>query len=454
MNFRSVSLSLLKFLFTLWLTVSCVFLLSRLLPAINAPKGMQEADTVIYGAANAATLAKVKSDYLKRNGLLDPLFYIDISLKGKVLAAQLKPDELDKVWVEKAVLRHGFNQVAKFYGVWNDWKKLVPDTVHSTLTHHLLLWTNDNAPIARAAPYQEITKLLKAQPSLESAQLLSHWQNLQNQRAPLYYHLPAVQWQGTNNAYHHWLMNLLQGNLGTSTQDYQQVSARISHAIGTTVIIGLLGLIMATAVAYFVGFYFAHHSRGIATRLALKVLYLLDSIPAFLIALLVLTIYVVAGGSMLPIFPQEGSFIAHTASLLSNPSVVLGSVCIALLVTPHLTLQLHRSLEEQLGQLYYRTARAKGLSQKETLKKHIMPNALLPSLTLLSEVTIGIMAGALVIEITFSLPGLGNLLAQSILTADYPVIVGITLLLLIFRQVVVSLTHFAFVLLDPRLRNG
>ncbi|WP_181305456.1 ABC transporter permease [Rufibacter sp. XAAS-G3-1] len=452
MSLLNIFLRLTKFILLLWLTASCVFLMSRLLPSANAPKGMEDADLSMHGATNAAILEQVRSDYLERTGLGKPLFYFDLALRGHALAGKLQATATDRPWAEKAVLWHGNREAESFYSIWQQWQLRAAESEKRTLLNHLLSWSISDSPTDRVVQEKEIANRLRASSLSVSSQLLTSWQKLRKTPSTLTNYLPVVQWHGSDNLYHDWMVKTLKGDLGASTQDYQAVSFKIKEAAGVSIIVGLVGLLFAMVVSYFMGLHFTENPSSVFTYLTQQFLYVLDSIPSFMIALFLLSIFLGAGGSIFnPFLVDDGSVLLD---ILGTPSILLGSLCISLLLIPHLTLQFHRSLVAQTQVLYQRTALAKGLTFKKTLRKHALPNALLPSITILSEVIIGLLAGVLVVEITFSLPGLGSLLAKSILSADYPVLVGLTLLFLIFRLLIVWLTELLYGWLDPRMRSN
>ncbi|KAA3437958.1 ABC transporter permease [Rufibacter hautae] len=452
MALRTVAFQVLKFAFSLWLTASFVFMMARLLPAGQTPKGMNESDAATYGAADAASRNRLKADFQKRTGLDKPLFYFKVLLKGQKVADQLKPSPIDQPWVSEAVLRHGKEETTRFYDLWQQWFRQAPEQSNRLLLPELLSWAYLDVYAERKIQENEIAEALRVSQKPSSNQLLTAWQNLVDQPAPIYYYFPVLEWQGRDNVYHHWITQLLQGNLGSSSQDYELVSTKIKDGAAISIALGLLGLLAALLVSFFAGLYFTQNPLSPFTFLLRQFMFVLDSIPAFLIALSLLGVFLLIGGSVFPSFEADNddSFWRYVAS----PSILLGSLCVSLLIIPHLTLQFHRSLASQTSALYQRTALAKGLTFQKTLLKHLVPNALLPTITLVSEVVIGLMAGILVVEITFSLPGIGSLLTKSILNADYPVLVGLTLMLLTFRLVVVGLTEMVYRWADPRMRNN
>ncbi|MBC3542320.1 ABC transporter permease [Rufibacter sediminis] len=453
MTFLKTFLRLFNLVISLWLTASLVFIMSLLLPAASTPKGMIEAYLSIYGASDVSTLAAVRADYLERTGLNKPLFYFKILAKGSKIAAGIPTTALDRPWVERAVIRHGLEPTLQFYTVWRQWATQATETEKTNLFQTLVSWSLSEAPEDIMISSKQVEKAVQASPGPASAQLFASWKNLTKQSAPFHYFFPTVEWQGKDNSYHRWMLQIMQGNLGFSTQDYEAVTAKITSAAMTSLALAIIGLPLAVVFSFLAGLYLTEKSTSPFTPLLRQGLYVLDSIPAFLIALSILGLFLVNGGSTLAPFTMDTEEESILAAF-RNPSILLGGFCVALLIIPQITLQFHRSLVTQTEQLYQRTGLAKGLTFQKTIRKHALPNALLPTLTILSEVIIGLMSGVLVVEITFSLPGIGSLLTKAILAADYPVLVGLTLMFLVFRLFIVWLTEMGYGLLDPRMRSN
>jgi len=129
------------------------------------------------------------------------------------------------------------------------------------------------------------------------------------------------------------------------------------------------------------------------------------------------------------------------------PSIVLGSALAALVMRI-----LRSSLIEVLGTDYVRTAHAKGLNDRTVVLKHAMKNAMIPVVTIMGLQLSGLLGGAIITETIFSIPGLGRLAVESILTRDYPMVQGVVL----FAALAVVITNLAvdmiYASLDPRIR--
>ena len=453
MAWRKGSLFFFHFLFTLWLTASFVFLLSRFLPAMYAPKGMQEADTAVYGQADQAAAARVRAEYLRKMGLHLPKFYVSVGLKGELLSAEIETEPHHQEWVQKAVLWHGRKPTELFYRQLLRWQtENTGSSSASSLLHtYLMRWCRSVNWAERNSLALQIKRVLEKTDQKQVSQLSPFWQKLSSSTSPASYYIPALAWNGPKNQYHQWLVSLASGNLGSSLQDYRPVTEKISEAISTSALIGGAGLLIAGILSLFIGVHLVLTNNRPQNYMIRQGLYLLDSIPSFLVAVALLFLYLLAGGSLSSPVPALANHWDHAFSGIFRSSFFLSVATIVLLLLPHLSLLIYQNLQHEASSLYVRTARAKGLSNYRALTRHALANALNPIITLLSEVMIGLVAGILLVEITFSLPGVGTLLTQSILTADYPVLIGITLFLLIFRICVMWLCDLIIAAIDPRI---
>ena len=154
---------------------------------------------------------------------------------------------------------------------------------------------------------------------------------------------------------------------------------------------------------------------------------------------------VVPAGGQAPAAPLAAAGYWAARALLPLLSLVV-------VVLPELTLPLAAALRQELSAGYATTARAKGLPLRRVLRRHALPNALLPLLTTLTELLPTLVAGTVVVEVVFALPGSGRLLAEAAATHDYPVVVGGVLLAAAVRLLGLVLADVLYFLIDPRLR--
>jgi ABC-type dipeptide/oligopeptide/nickel transport system permease component len=168
------------------------------------------------------------------------------------------------------------------------------------------------------------------------------------------------------------------------------------------------------------------------------------AMPSFWLGLLLILLF----GLKLHWFPIAGwgkGFFGHLYYLF------LPALTIALFLAPILILSLRSSLLDIMGAEYIEAAKAKGLKQWRIMTKHVLRNALIPTVTILA-VNIGwLIGGTVVIETVFSIPGLGLLLIRSVLYRDYPTILGLTIVFAVLVMVVNLLADLSYAVIDPRV---
>jgi peptide/nickel transport system permease protein len=259
-------------------------------------------------------------------------------------------------------------------------------------------------------------------------------------------------WHGRHNQYHHWLQALGHGSLGTSFRTGEAVTQRLARALVFTLPLTATAAGLAAAAALLLAL---HLATGPSWRVPVRTgLAVLQSLPLFVVALVLLLL--LANPDALDWFPANGLSSAAdftwrhplaTALRLTLPVIVL-----VLHALPELTLQLDAALGHELTQPYVLTARAKGLPASAIVRRHAFRNALLPTLAQLAELLPALVAGAVVVEVIFALPGMGRLLAEAAATRDYPVLVGGVLLVGTARLAALLLADLSYAWADPRIR--
>ena len=257
--------------------------------------------------------------------------------------------------------------------------------------------------------------------------------------------------------YKDWALRLVRLDFGESFVDGRRVSEKVGEAIPVTLCIGLLSLMIALGFGISLGVWSAEH-RGTKTEKILSALLLaLYAMPGFWLALLAMSFF----GVSLDWFPVSGlnsifyedwsigQKILDTAWHLVLP-VIISSVSGVAAMTAFIK----SGVLEVLGKNYIRTARAKGLSEKDVHAKHALANALLPVITIVGLSIPGLLGGSVVLESLFSIPGMGRLFFSSVFSRDYPVIMAILVIGASLTLLGNILADFAYKIADPRTRKG
>ncbi|MDO4168066.1 MAG: ABC transporter permease [Eubacteriales bacterium] len=241
-----------------------------------------------------------------------------------------------------------------------------------------------------------------------------------------------------------WLKGAVCGDFGVSYVGKLQVGTEIMNKvpvtaaliIGTSLCSFLLAIPLGVIQSVFAG-------RKLDTGI-MVVLLVLASTPSFLLGLIALLIV----PQILPGYSISGGY-SNTAEFLSRvsiPCIVLSFVNIALLAR-----LMRNSIVEQMNQNYVMTARAKGFSYMRTMLGHIVPNSIIPVLTVGSIMIGGIVSESMLVEQVFSLPGMGSILIKAISENDFPITMAITMIMLIIFMVCSMMIDIIYTLIDPRV---
>ena len=251
-------------------------------------------------------------------------------------------------------------------------------------------------------------------------------------------HLDIPLWQ----QYIQYFSGLLQGDLGQSLFYQQPVSQLLSQRFPFTLELALLSLLVAIFVALPLGIWSALRAGKWPDKLAMTLSLLGVSIPNFWLGPMLILLFSIWLG-WLPVSGAE----ADWSWVL--PSITLGTALAAILAR-----MLRASLLEVMHEDFMRTARAKGLSEQQAVMHHALSNAMLPVVTILGLQLGTLLGGAVITEVVFDWPGLGQLLVDSIQKRDYPVVQACILVISVAYIVVNGLTELVYGWLDPRIRLG
>lgn len=248
--------------------------------------------------------------------------------------------------------------------------------------------------------------------------------------------------------YAQWLGGVLTGDMGTSLAYRTPVAGMILDRLQVSLPLALMALALAVAVALPVGMLAASRRGRPADALAMGAAQVGIALPNFWFAMLLVLVFAVK----LRWLPA-GGFPGWSDPLAALRALILPAFALALPQAAILARVLRSALIETLGQDYIRSARAKGLSRAQVLRRHALRNALIPVLTILGMQFAFLLAGAIIIENVFYLPGLGRLIFQAISQRDLVVVQSAVLVLVAAVILVTFLVDLAYAAVDPRLRG-
>lgn len=248
--------------------------------------------------------------------------------------------------------------------------------------------------------------------------------------------------QPLGTQYRHFLTKLVNGDLGDSLFEQASVSAIIGQRLPATLELAVCAMVAALIISFPLAFLAARRPGGVMDRIALLFSLLGLSLPNFWLGPLLMILFSIQLGWT----PVSGR-----GSLLH---VILPALTLGLGMAAILTRILRASLIQVARAEFVQTARAKGLSERAVWLKHMLRNALLSVVTIMSLQFGALLAGSLITETVFSWPGIGRLTIQAIQTRDYPLVQGCVLVIAVAYVLVNFFTDIVYKLIDPRVSYG
>ena len=246
-----------------------------------------------------------------------------------------------------------------------------------------------------------------------------------------------------------WAGGMLLGDFGVSYTYRVPVTELVAARLWVSLPLTLYAMVLSTAIAIPVGLWAAARRGRAADITVMGVTQLGIAVPNFWFAMLLVLAFAIGLGWF-----SAGGFPGWEAGLFQGlKALTLPAIALALPQASILARVMRSSVLETLGQDYIRTARAKGLSERQTVIRHALRNALIPVMTILGLQFSFLLAGAIIIENVFFLPGLGRLIFQGITQRDLIVVESVTMLLVLSVIVVTFAVDLAYALVDPRLRR-
>jgi peptide/nickel transport system permease protein len=262
-----------------------------------------------------------------------------------------------------------------------------------------------------------------------------------NQANGLNHPIPVQYWD--------WLTKALRGNLGYSYQQNQSVASLLAQRVPKTAFLAGVSVLIALLIAVPVGLYQAVRRSRIDDYLLTVANFGLYSTPAFWLALVLVDLFAVR----LHVFPAEAPQGSNFSAIFSDPQgMVLPVATIALVSIAAFSRYVRSSVLDQLSQDYVRMARSKGAGRRYVLTAHVLRNALSPVVTLLGLSLPFILSGTLITEQVFNYPGVGLLFFTACTVQDYPVLLGVILVVGTATVLGSLLADIGYAVLDPRVR--
>ena len=272
---------------------------------------------------------------------------------------------------------------------------------------------------------------------LESADTIVSEEVLEKTRAELGLDKPFLVQYGN------WLAGALRGDMGMSYSAKKPVTEKLSEGFVGTLLLAFVTIVFVLLISLPLGIWSAVRQNEWPDYVVRFFAFIGVSMPSFWLGLMLLYVF----GLKLGWFPIASSTI-------TAKGIVLPALTLAIYQSTKYVRQVRTVILDELHQDYVTGARARGLSESTILWKHVLPNAVLPLITLLGMSIGWLLGGVAVIEIVFSWPGIGNMAVRAIMMRDYPLIEGFVLWIAIVYMVINFLVDLSYTWLDPKLRKG
>lgn len=248
--------------------------------------------------------------------------------------------------------------------------------------------------------------------------------------------------------YFRWLAGFVKGDFGSSYSYSMPVKELISGKLAITAALSGMSFLMVLAISLPIGVVLARFAHSIPDRIIMVVNQIIMSIPPFFIGIMFTYIF----GLMFKFF-TPGDFIQNSENASAFWGyLVFPALAIALPKSAMVIKLLRSSMVREMSEDYVRTAYSRGNSRWQVLRSHVMRNAIIPVVTFLAVTLVDIIAGSIIIEQVFAIPGIGRLLLTSIIGRDLPVVQTIIMIISIAVITVNYIADISYKYIDPRIR--
>jgi len=474
---------ILLFIPTLVVISLLAFALSKIAPG-DPVEAMIEGgvDTGTLQRSNRQTGERIYQETAERLGLHKPVFYFEIT-------SQAYPDTLHRITrknrreaLEKLIAQYGnWPAIQIYYRRIRELETLtlqLPDTIAESAARKIWRTTQELYVAHSDAKIQ--SQFAKMHTALEDFshqnpdeltvhnrfaeyinQLESSYEQVKNATTPKQLYVPDFKWYGFDNQYHNWFINFLQADFGVSYRDHRPVWSKIKDALYWTLLMNLLAIFFAYALSIPLGVWSATHKGSTFDRVNTVILFMLYSLPTFWIATMLIVFFTTPEyGRWMDIFPSTGLGDLRSDAPFWDRfweragHLILPVFCLTYTSLAFITRQMRGGMLDIIGQDYIRTARAKGLPERVVVWKHAFRNALFPIITLLASIFPAVLAGSVIIEYIFGIPGMGRLALDSITARDWPTVFAILMMGAVLTMVGILVADVLYALADPRVAYG
>lgn len=402
-------------------------------------------------------------------GLDMPIFYFSITNRATPDTLYRVPDQEERETLSRLIDQFGnWEKIANLY----EWQRALDMQAYSIIrtpenAQHLvelrrttgnLLSTYEPERLQHlydqireiAYRHETMVPLLPVVSGAEDA-----FQELKEEEETYKTYIPSVQWNGLSNQYHDWATGFIQGDFGISYQDRRPVANVVWDALYWTFLISIISMILTYIISIPIGVRMALKKDSLEDKFSTVGLFILFSLPNFWVATLLIIYF--GGGDHFELFPAYGvGKLPETAPwyqrfLDTSYHLILPVFCWTYNNFAFLARQMRTGMINVVNQDYIRTAVAKGLGPNTVTWKHAFRNSLLPVITLFGNILPIMISGSVVLEMVFSIPGMGRLTLEAIFARNYPVVFTVVMFSALLTLVGYLLADILYAIVDPRI---
>jgi peptide/nickel transport system permease protein len=329
-----------------------------------------------------------------------------------------------------------------------------------SLISQLLLdttYTNSHTSISKT---QFITDVSTLSDHVKSLPQSSKWTELVNilLQGKTSYYFPRIHWNGSDNQFHRWAKNAINLDFGKSVEDGQPISLKVVSALKWTLLLSFISLLFTAFISILSGSYSGFYASGWWDKTSHIVWMILYSIPSFWLASM-LIMYCTSDIYGLHLFPSPGNWMIDKDKsflgqvLASSNQLVLPILCLVVNDIAFFSRLTRNNVSFQKSELYTTMAMARGINERGILWRYVMPNSLIALITFLIGMIPSCFSGALIIEIVFNIPGMGQLMFESIQNADWQVVYAIVLIIAVVTLISMVIGDVLYMWLNPKIAN-
>jgi len=480
--FQYILKRVLIFLPTLLIISLLTFAISVFAPG-DPIKEMLTSQTGDGQSANIMASEKAYQEKRQEFNLDLPIFYFSFSNQASSDTLHRIVKKPHKTNLERLIYQYGnWPEVENYYWSMRDYEQAVFNVEKDSTNAAQLIKLKDGVSELLTSykedkidnKIEEIVELSTQSASLTALnsttlKMKASYENMKAKESSWKNFIPAFHFYGTDNQYHKWFFGdkplfgngdgkwsskgFVRGDFGRSYKTQRPVSSELTDAVKVTSIISLLSIFLTYLVAIPLGVFSAVKRNTVFDQISTTTLFILYSLPSFWLA--IMAIVFLCGGDYLDIFPPaykpdlSGGFFSDLKSqayylILPLAMWTYGSLA-------YLSRQMRGGVISVFSQDYIRTARSKGLSENSVIWKHTLRNSLLPIITLFASVFPAAISGSIILEMIFSIPGMGKLALEALVGRNYPIVYAVVMCSSILTLIGYLVADILYAIVDPRI---